>query len=152
MQELQTRLQLVHANIDFEHLNCSRTHTGPVYPNDALCNTPLNTNFTLNSFYSCLVCMRPTQQLLDKKISMLLPKVDPDKMDTNEEGSRSHSNSRASCGGGIVGAIVQLCVDVMLQCLGLRSDCGSYSWEQQGKLVPQHLVRSIDFECVLCTG
>ena len=84
-------------------------------------------------------------------MALFLPKVDPDKMETSEEGSRSHSDSSP---GGIVGAIVQLCMGVMFQCLGVRSgDTGSYEWEQQqGKLVPQHLVRGIDFECVLCTG
>ena len=84
-------------------------------------------------------------------MALLLPKVDPDKMDTGVAGSGSHSSS--SSFGSIVGSIVQLCVDVMLQCLGMRGGNGSYEWEQQqGKLVPQHLVRGIDFECVLCTG
>ena len=96
----------------------------------------------------------PVHQLLDKKMPLLLPNhVDPNKMDTSSGGEGSGSHSDSSPPGGIVGSVVQLCVDVMLQCLGARGDGGSYEWEQQqGKLIPQHLVRSIDFECVLCTG
>ena len=74
-------------------------------------------------------------------------------MDTSSGGEGSGSHSDSSRPGGIVGSVVQLCVDVMLQCVGVRGDGGSYEWEQQqGKLIPQHLVRGIDFECVLCTG
>ena len=106
--------------------------------------------FTRNAVFVFYLFAHMPHQLLDKKMALLLPKVDPDKMDTNEEGSRSHSDSSP---GGIVSTIVQLCVDVMLQCLGARRDNSSYEWEQQqGKLIPQHLIRGIDFECVLCTG
>ena len=77
-------------------------------------------------------------QLLDKKMTFF-PEAAPNHADA--------SNSAAGACNSLSGVVVKICVDVMVQCVG------GGAWEEiGGKVVPQHLVRSIDFECVLCTG
>ena len=50
--------------------------------------------------------------------------------------------------------IVKLCVNVMVQCLNGHSITHSSTTLEDlaSKDIPQELVKSIDFECVLCTG
>ena len=55
--------------------------------------------------------------------------------------------SNLPAGNSLSAVIIKMCVDVMVQCVR------GGAWDEiAGKVVPQHLVRSIDFECVLCTG
>ena len=81
------------------------------------------------------------QQLLDKKMTTKMAAAD-----TLDGGD--HTSFDVD----ICTIVVKLCVDVMMQCV--RGD--SYTrWDDQGskfKVVPEQLVKSIEFECVLCTG
>lgn len=75
-------------------------------------------------------------QLLDKK-KTFFPEAAPNHTDASD----------LAAGNSLSGVIVKICVDVMVQCVR------GGAWDEMGgKIVPQHLVRSIDFECVLCTG
>lgn len=64
------------------------------------------------------------------------------------ETTPNHADASDSmAGNSLSGIIVKICVDVMVQCVR------GGAWDEiGGKVVPQQLVRSIDFECVLCTG
>ena len=80
-----------------------------------------------------------TQQLLDKKLLSL------SRADSSGSADKSGGGLQATCGA-LSGAIIKKCVDLMLLCT--RGQGGP----DTNAHLPQHLVKDVDFECVLCTG
>ena len=79
-------------------------------------------------------------QLLEQNM-VAFPRTSNSQMDTTD----GHQATAPTVG--ISGTIVQLCVQVMVECVNIEAVP-----EGQDKIILQDLINSMDFECVLCTG